>query len=484
MSRSVVIVLGLLGIGMSALLWVSTALFGIGVETYSADAVSTARSLIADEGWVTYDARPYSDAPLYPLTLALSAPLNIDMLIFARILNAAWLAGVVLMSGLWLVDNLRSRLARVVGVALTLTSAPVFANAHYAHKHTLFALLMLGGLIALDSYTQRRRVRDLAIAAVIAALTCLTNYVGSALALSGLAVILMDRGAAARKIALLIGFALIALAPLAAWLTGGGMWLPVNPPAPIEATLARAFDAVWSWIIPVDVPIAALKAAAVVIALAASAAALIGVAMRHYRNGFPAMWYRVALMGVFLLGCVVLLIAAADDAAAYAALYLPFILFGASAVDRALTARQIIPPLIGAAAALLMGTASVGRMIGIVAESRSEGAGGYAVTDWVKSPLMARLGALPEGVIVSNAPDAVYLLAGRAALPVPSANAPLDIDPDGAPVYWVVFTELETLYSAPTVDEMKARYGIEFVFEDLDGSIYRLTGVPEEMELG
>jgi hypothetical protein len=476
MSRSVVIVLTLLGIGSGTLLWVSTARFGIGVEAYSADAVSAARSLTADRGWLTYDARPYRDAPLYPLMLALSAPLNLDALTLARLLNAAWLAGIALMSGLWLVDNLRSRIARVVGVGLTLTSAPVFANAHYAHKHTLFALLMLGGLIALDSYTQRRRVRDLAIAAVIAALACLTDYAGSALALSGLAVILMDRGAAARKIGLLIGFALIALAPLAAWLTGGGMWLPVNPPAPIEAALARAFDAVWSWVIPIDVPITALKAAAVVVALAASAAALIGVAMRHYRGGFPAMWYRVALMGIFLLGYVILAAAASGDAAAYAVLHVPFILFGASAVDRALTARQIIPPLIGAAAALLMGTASVGRMIGIVAESRSEGAGGYAVTDWVKSPLMARLGSLPEGVIVSNAPDAVYLLAGRAALPMPSANAPLDIDPDSAPVYWVVFTELDTLYSAPTVDEVKARYGVEFIFEDLDGFIYRLTG--------
>jgi hypothetical protein len=484
MSRAVVILLLVLGMASAALLWGSTSLFGIGVETASIDAISTARSLIAGDGWLTYDGRPYVDAPLYPLTLALSAPLNIDMLTFARIVSAVCMAGIVLMSGLWLVDNLRSRMARVVAVGLALLSAPVFASAHYAQKHALFALLMLGGLIALDSYTQRRRVRDLALAAVIAALSCLASYAGSALALTGLVIILLDRGATARKIGLLIGFTLIALAPVGVWMVNGGVWTLVDQSASVGDALVRTFDVIWGWIIPFDIPIDALKAGIVVGVLVLSMGALVGVVMRHYRNGFPAMWYRVALMAVFLLGYIALLIAESGDPAAYAALYVPFILFGASIVDRSLTARQLIPPLIGAGVALLVGIMSVSQIIRVFTESRGDGAGGYTVTNWVKSPLMARLGSLAEGMIVSNAPDAIYLLAGRDALPVPDADNPLIIDPDGEPVYWVVFTDPGALYSAPTVDEMKSRYGIEFAFEDLDGFVYRLTGVPEEVEGG
>ncbi|PJF27847.1 MAG: hypothetical protein CUN53_02520 [Phototrophicales bacterium] len=480
MSRVVVILLIILGIASAALLWVSTSLFGIGADSQSIDAISTARSLIAGDGWLTYDERPYIDAPLYLLILTLSAPLNTDMLTFARIVNAACMAGIVLLGGLWLVDNLRSRLVRVVGVALTLASAPVFASAHFAQKHALFALLILGGLIALDSYTQRRRVRDLAIAAVIVSLSCLTDYAGLALALAGMVIILLDRGAAARKIALLIGFALIVLAPVGLWLVNDGVWTLFNFVTPIGDAVARTFDVIWSWIVPIALPIDALKAVIVVGAMALSIGALILVIMRHYRNGFPAMWYRVALMAVFLLGYVLLLIAGSGDTAAYAALYVPFILFGASIVDRSLTARQLIPLLIGAGMALLVGIASASRMISIFTDSRTDGAGGYTMTSWVKSPLMARLDSLPEGVIVSNAPDAVYLLAGRSALPVPDADAPLIIDPDGEPVYWIVFTDPDALYRAPTVDEMKARYGIEVVFEDLDGFVYRLTGIPEE----
>jgi hypothetical protein len=484
MSRVVVIFLIILGIASAALLWVSTSLFGIGADSQSVDAISTARRLIAGDGWRTYDGRPYVDAPLYPLTLALSAPLNADMLTFARIINAVCMAGIVLLGGLWLVDNLRSRMARVVGVGLTLASAPVFASAHFAQKHTLFALLILGSLIALDSYTQRRRARDLAIAAVIVALSCLASYAGVALAFAGVVIILLDRGAAARKIALLIGFALIALAPVGLWMVNGGVWTLVDFVTPIGDAVARTFDVIWGWIVPAAIPFDALKAGIVVGALACSMGALVLVIMRHYRNGFPAMWYRVALMAIFLLAYIMLLIAESGDTAAYAALYVPFILFGASIVDRALTARQLIPPLIGAAIALLVGITSISRMVGAFAESRSDGAGGYTVTSWVKSPLMARLSALPEGIIVSNAPDAVYLLARRDALPVPDADSPLIIDPDGETVYWVVFTDPGALYTAPTVDEMKGRYGVEFVFEDLDGFVYRLTGVPEAVEGG
>jgi hypothetical protein len=479
MSRPVVILLIVLGIVSAALLWVSTALFGIGADSQSVDAISTARSLIVGDGWLTYDARPYVDAPLYPLTLALSAPLHVDMLMFARILNAACMGGITLLSGLWLVDNLRSRLVRVVGVGLTLASAPVFASAHFAQKHALFALLILGGLIALDSYTQRRRVRDLAIAAVIVALSCLSSYAGTALAFAGVVIILLDRGATARKIALLIGFALIALAPFGLWLVNGGVWTLVDFVTPIGDSVARTFDVIWGWIVPAAIPIDALKVGIVIGALACSVGALVLVIMRHYRNGFPAMWYRVALMAVFLLVYIILMIAESGDTAAYAALYVPFILFGASIVDRSLTARQLIPPLIGAGMALLVGIASASRMIGVFTDSRADGAGGYMVTNWVDSPLMARLSALPEGVIVSNTPDAIYLLAGRDALPVPSADNPLEIDPDGEPVYWVVFTDAAALHPAPTVDEMKARYGIELVFEDADGFVYRLTGIPE-----
>lgn len=479
MSRPVLIALIGLGIASAALLWGSTALFGIGADSQSVDAISTARSLIAADGWLTYDARPYVDAPLYPLTLALSAPLDVDMLTFARILNAACMAGITLLSGLWLVDNLRSRLARVVGVGLTLASAPVFASAHFAQKHALVALLILGGLIALDSYTQRRRVRDLAIAAVIVALSCLSSYAGTALAFAGVVIILLDRGASARKIALLIGFALIALAPFGVWLASGGVWMLVDFVTPIGDSVARTFDVIWGWIVPAAIPIDALKAGIVVGALACSMGALVLVIMRHYRNGFPAMWYRVALMAVFLLGYIILLIAESGDTTAYTALYVPFILFGASIVDRSLTARQLIPPLIGAGMALLVGITSVSRMIGVFTDSRSDGAGGYMVTNWVNSPLMARLNSLPEGGIVSNAPDAIYLLAGRDALPLPSADDPFEIDPDGEPFYWVVFTDPNALYPAPTVDEMKARYGIELVFEDADGFVYRLTGIPE-----
>ncbi len=440
MSRPVIIVLVSLGIASAALLWISMSLFGICADSQSAEAISAARSVIAGAGWLTYDGRPYVDAPLYPLTLALSAPLNADMLIFARILNAACMAGIVLISGLWLVDNLRSRSVRVVGVGLVLASAPVFVSAHAARSHTLLALLILGSLIALDSYTQRRRVRDLAIAAVIAALSCLAGYAGIALAFTGAVIILLDRGVMMRKIALLIGFTLIVFVPLGVWVVDGGVWTPIELGMPTDSAVARTFDVIWGWIVPFNMPIDALKMVIVVGALLLSVGALIGVIMRHYRRGFPAMWYRVALMAIFLLTYVVLFTIEGRDEAAYSALYVPFILFGASIVDRSLTARQFIPLLIGAALALLVGIVSVRRMISVFTDGQRDGVDSCTVMRPVESPLTTWIGALPDGIIISRAPDAVYLLAGGAALPIPAAQDRSEIGSDGAPIDSVLFT--------------------------------------------
>jgi hypothetical protein len=185
------LLLTLIGIGLVAAavqLYATTK--GIGTTPDSRIYIEAARRFASD-GTFTNTAGAASIPvvhfpPLLPLVLALPAMLgSIDPLDTARSLDCIMLFATVVVAGA-LIHDLSSR-SKVMAIAGTLLTTGLMASFYiyvWAWSEPLFIFLMLLTFLFLTRYASTGRSLQLVLAALSAALACLTRYVGGAFVIS------------------------------------------------------------------------------------------------------------------------------------------------------------------------------------------------------------------------------------------------------------------------------------------------------------
>ncbi|HET6348634.1 MAG TPA: glycosyltransferase family 39 protein, partial [Candidatus Krumholzibacteria bacterium] len=260
--RTAFSILVVLALAAAVTVMVSTSLYGPGMTTVAGDYLFAARSLTQGNGFVQQDGSLYLDyPPLFPIVLAPAVALGVDPAVAARWFNAVCLALIVFLPSLWLLRHLRWRALAIFGGCIFLVSLPLLDVAVMAFPEPLLVLLVLLTLWALWRYAECGRRGWYLTAAMLAALCCLTRYLGAGVILAGAVVVLVSGGQrAGRRLINAIGFGFLALLPTALWffrnaIVSSSAW---GDRAAASVTLAHniflAFNMMTSWFMPERVP--------------------------------------------------------------------------------------------------------------------------------------------------------------------------------------------------------------------------------------
>ena len=209
---------GALGVCGAALALVRQLHFGPGLTPDSAAYLSVARAILAGDGFAPFfgDYRKY--APFFPLALSAVAPLAADVIRAAAVVNAAAFGGTVALTASWLHRRqapLWLSLGAGLGAALSL---PLANLAAHVWSEALFVLLIVASLTILDRYLLVGGRRLLIASALCAAMCFVTRYMGGAVVASGVVVLLVAaQGPSKAKISRALGYAAIAIAPVGLW---------------------------------------------------------------------------------------------------------------------------------------------------------------------------------------------------------------------------------------------------------------------------
>jgi hypothetical protein len=282
------------------------------------------------------------------------------------------------------------------------------------------------------------RPRQLAVAAVLVALASLTRYLGVALVPVGALAALRGPGTIGVRVTRATGFVLIATAPLALWLTRNVM---VTGTVTGERAAAGedagrhvwlVLDHVTRWWLPTRVP-AAWRVALVAAVVVAAAAALPGAERRRLARTLagPAPLFVACYVAALVLSVSVTAVDAIGPrllAPAFVFL-VPGSFVLVDAVLRAFPRRRLLRLLV--VVWLLYPAARVAVDVG---DRHALGAGGYARDAWHRADVVQWLrGRAPDPPVVSNAPEALYLLTGIAARGEATAAAGTAVIFSGAP---------------------------------------------------
>lgn len=417
------------------LVLVATSRHGVGLSPDSVNYVATARSLTARRGYASYDGRPYvAWPPLFPAVLAFGAVLGLDPVHGARLLNALVLGAIVLACGRLFIRTLRSRTLAVIG-AFAMLGGPLSGVCSMAWSEPLFVLLTVLCLMAVAAFLEHQKPVALIIAATLGALCCLQRYAGAAMVMAGCTALAAfpPRTPQWRRLGRAALFGAVAVLPVGLWMLRNyaATGTPAGGRSPSELSvwrnLARTVDVTTSWLTARDVP-SGIRIAVVAIV----AATVLGMSIRSRQRVSPAprtRYFSVVTLGLFAIVFTAFQVMVSSLMALdrigdrlLIPLYVPAVFFALLAADEALaalasalgrprTARAIV---LAAVAPWLLSLASATRASTL--NRFLHGAGGYATDEWVQSPTIGYVRAhrLGQGVY-SNAPDALYILAGLEA---------------------------------------------------------------------
>ena len=188
-----VIVMAILG---AAHVLVRTFTYGAGIGADSVSYLSTAENLMAGEGLQDFrGAGLLPWPPLFPLLLAAIGFVGIEPLDAGRLVNIGSCGLIILVSGLWLRRSLRSPLLAMGAVAALATSYPLGYFSSFILTDATFVLFTLLALTRMESFSSRNvRWKPLVLAALFTALAVLTRYVGIAVVVTGVLMLLLYAG--------------------------------------------------------------------------------------------------------------------------------------------------------------------------------------------------------------------------------------------------------------------------------------------------
>jgi hypothetical protein len=403
----------------------ATGQHGLGVGSDGAIYLSAARSLLEGTGFTSFEGTPYVHwPPLYPLALALFGWAGgIDPARAAPYVNAAALFGAVLLAARWLPRHVTHHAVLLGSSAVLVLSVPLANVSLWMLSETLFILWTVCFLVLAGRMLKDRGSGWLVLAACAAACAFLTRYMGLAVVLTGVALLssqplpLWDR---LRRILL---FGTLGTLPVLAWvvrtyrltetLTGSR----VASPEGLGANLLDALEALSLFFFPDEVA-AGLRM--LVAGLLTVLVLSLGVrALRRVPGD-----YGLVVPGACVLVYLGVLLAVRTTFASVevnvrlmAPLFIPLVMVAAGVIDRSWTGwPRVLRRLAGALLCLWLCYPLYVVSKRWAAASRGE-VGEFSRPAWEQSPLIARLrDEVPSMQLFSNAPAALYLLAGRQAV--------------------------------------------------------------------
>ena len=213
---ALIVLTALLG---AAHILVRTSTYGAVLSNDSFNYLSAAESLAAGEGLLSPGGgRLAQFAPFFPIAMAFLSLFGIEPIDGGRFLNIAAFGLLILASGLYLSRRLESQpIALGVAVAV-MVSIPLAHSASTLLSEPLFILFTLLALMSLESFLHRRSgAPALALAAGFTALAAITRYMGAALIISGVLMLLARRNAPVReRLKHALAFGALSSLPLAA----------------------------------------------------------------------------------------------------------------------------------------------------------------------------------------------------------------------------------------------------------------------------
>ena len=211
---ALIVLVALLG---AAHILVRTSTYGASLD-YAFTYLSAAESLAAGEGLLSPGGGKVAIvAPFFSMAMAFLSLFGLEPVDGGRFLNATAFGLLIGASGLWLSRRLESRpIALGVAVAV-MASVPVAHSASALISEPLFILFCLLALMPLESFLDRRGgTPALVLSAVFAALAALTRYMGAALIISGVLMLLARRNVPVRqRLKHALAFGAISSLPLA-----------------------------------------------------------------------------------------------------------------------------------------------------------------------------------------------------------------------------------------------------------------------------
>ena len=426
--------------------------------------VGTARNWLDGRGFTPPPGVPPLEhfPPGFTMVLAALGKLGLDPLTGARVVNALAFAGIVVLVGRAVRARTESVPAALVASVLTAAAVDLLTLSTSALSEPLFILLAIGGLMALAAYLDEPRPALLAGASVLVGAAFLTRYVGIALVLAGVAGLVWRRRWTAAGV-----FGAVTVAPVAVFLLWAG---------PSDRSLAfhmfgadylgRAARPFARWLLPWPRPPIGLVLAVLLV--------VAGVVLaRRVAGTLPWLLvaFAVAYLAVLLANRAFTDATGRLDARFLAPLHVVAIMLAVPALHR------LKPPALWVAGAVV-----VAQVAGAVAWTAGDGSiarRGYTAEALQESPLLT---ALPEP-LYTNAPDAVFFVAGRPALAIPvekdyltgRAN-PSYAEEVAAMRGHLLYLDAVTFKQSfqPTRAELEAALRLEVVSRDAIGTLYRI----------
>lgn len=509
----------------SCVLLAATVRYGIGVSPDSTVYFSGAESLSVGRGLVQFDGTPLVHwAPLYPALLSLPARVGVPPTETARVLNIVLYGIFLYLCGVWLGRRIDSSLWLALGLVAVLVSTTVLRDFLYAWSEPVFLVLVMLFVLDLERWQATGARAALYRSAVWAALGSLARYPGVTLGMTAVALVLLGprgRGAAAsgetagRRLVDGTVVGGLGFLPLGLWLArnlrvSGELFgeRATSSYSPAQS-LFFVLDGASRMFLPPNLP-AALRVAV----LAAGVAALVVLALRHRRGeaiGSTTLLPALSLVGIYFATLVVWTANKAvepSDAERY--LSPIYALLVGLAILALRPALQAPPEASGASGlgprgwlrlTMALAVCALGlvypaaRSARQVARGLREGVAGYTNAHWRGSPLAAALRERPlEGIVFSNAPDAVAYLSGQPARLIPREAYDHPPRPGGGADFervlrssratylvWFSTVDRPVLYS---LEELRRIGRLTPLGGETDGEIYRIEFRPSAESVG
>ena len=169
---------------------------GIGISPDSIMYISAARSLNTNGTLQTFNHIPIVDFPVfYPMFLGIIKFITrIDPVAFGAVLDGLMFAILIYISG-WIMHRFvpGSRVYKWLVLVAIILSPALLQVYSYLWSETLFILETLFFLVAFRQYLLKHTVKALVVAALIAAISCVTRYAAVTIVGTGGLLLLLDR---------------------------------------------------------------------------------------------------------------------------------------------------------------------------------------------------------------------------------------------------------------------------------------------------
>ena len=172
------------------LVLLATARYGAGLSPDSVGYITVARSLVVATG---IPPSFISQPPLFPAILAAAGyVLQADPLFIAHLVNAFVFGLIICLSTLLFFKHLYgSAVLAFMGTIYVVFSEPLLEVSVMAWTEPLFVCFVVGFLISLHSYLEKRSRISFALSLLLSALACLTRYIGVTLVFTGVVAMLL-----------------------------------------------------------------------------------------------------------------------------------------------------------------------------------------------------------------------------------------------------------------------------------------------------